>query len=345
MPQALGNLAVVGATGAVGRTFCALLDERGHLPASLTLLASARSAGTTIEVAGDRQTVAVLSEAALAGADWVVFAGPREVSARYAPLAVRAGAIVVDNSSAFRLEPGVPLVVPEVNAGDLATHQGLIANPNCSTALLTLAMAPLHQRWRIERAVVCTYQAASGAGGRALQELREQSSAVLAGRPAQPSVFPHPLAFNLFSHDSPIDTEGSNREEAKLVAETRKILHAPALALAATCVRVPVFRAHTEAVHLTFAEPVAVDDARATLAAAPGLRLVDDRKANHFPMPIEATDGDDVLVGRVRRDASVPDDRGLALLLCGDQLRKGAALNALQIMECLGRQYATGNRQ
>jgi aspartate-semialdehyde dehydrogenase len=232
------------------------------------------------------------------------------------------------------MDPDVPLVVPEINADALGEAK-IIANPNCSTIIMNMAVWPLHQRRSVKRIVVSTYQAASGAGWQAMQELEEQSRDILAGRPAAPKVFPHAIAFNLFSHNTTIGTDGYNVEESKMILETRKIFRAPELAITATCIRVPVLRAHSESINITFAEPMSEQEAREVLSAAPGVTVVDDRANNHFPMPIEASGRDDVLVGRIRQDASQPDGRGIDLFVSGDQLRKGAALNAVQIAEAL----------
>ena len=233
------------------------------------------------------------------------------------------------------MDDGVPLVVPEINPGDLERHSGVIANPNCSTIILDVAIWPLHRVNRIRRAVVSTYQAISGAGARAMAELEEQTREVLAGNPASPRELPHQTAFNLFSHDSAIGAEGYCEEEEKMVRETRKIFHDDAIGIAPTCVRVPVMRAHSEAVNIEFEEPMSPERAREVLAAAPGIEIVDDPESNHFPMPIEASGRDEVLVGRIRRDISRSDGRGIELFVSGDQLRKGAALNAIQIAEAL----------
>jgi len=243
---------------------------------------------------------------------------------------------VIDNSSAFRMDPDVPLVVPEANAATLAGHRGIIANPNCVAAIATVALAPLHRAHTVRRVHAATYQAASGAGAAAMEELRASTAAYLRGETFTPTVLPHPYAFNLFSHNADIDpANGYNGEELKVVAETRRILGTPDLPIGITCIRVPVLRAHAIALTLEFAEPVTPDEARATLAAAPGLRLVDDPAANHFPMPSEASGGDDVLVGRIRTDLGDPSGRSLALFVVGDQLLKGAALNAVQIAELI----------
>jgi aspartate-semialdehyde dehydrogenase len=248
-------------------------------------------------------------------------------------VAARVGAVVIDNSSAFRMDPQVPLVVPEVNPQAAFTHRGLIANPNCTTILLTVALAPLATRRPIRRVVVSTYQSASGAGARAMEELRQLSRVVLEGGNPVSEVLPHSLAFNLFLHNSPLQANGYCEEELKMLNETRRILDLPDLRLSATCVRVPVLRAHSEAVNIEFEEPFPVEEARALLAAAPGVVLVEDFEANRFPMPTDVTGRDPVAVGRIRQDLSEPN--ALELWLCGDQIRKGAALNAIQIAELL----------
>jgi aspartate-semialdehyde dehydrogenase len=243
--------------------------------------------------------------------------------------------LVIDNSSAFRMDPAVPLVVPEINPQAAREHHSIIANPNCSAIVMAVVLWPLHRLSRVRRVVVCTYQAASGAGARALAELESQTRAVLAGEPPRPEVFPVPCAFNVFSHNSPIGEDGYNLEERKIIDEMRKIFGDPVLQIAPTCMRVPVMRAHTEALAIEFCEPMTVEQARAALAGAPGIRIVDDPARNHFPTPLEASGIDDVLVGRIRHDPSIPDHRGLQLICSGDQLRKGAALNAIQIAELL----------
>jgi aspartate-semialdehyde dehydrogenase len=248
-------------------------------------------------------------------------------------VAAAAGAVVIDNSSAFRLDPEVPLVVPEVNPEAALGHRGIIANPNCTTILLTLALAPLQARRPIRRVVVSTYQSASGAGARAMEELRKLSRTVLDGGEPVSEVLPHSLAFNLFLHNSPLQPSGYCEEELKMLHETRKIMGLPQLRLSATCVRVPVLRAHSEAVNIEFEQPFPVDEARALLAEAPGVELLEDFAANRFPMPTDVTGRDPVAVGRIRQDLSDPN--ALELWLCGDQIRKGAALNAVQIAELL----------
>jgi aspartate-semialdehyde dehydrogenase len=329
------HLAIVGATGAVGREFIDLLGRRKLRPRKVTLLASTRSAGTRIDFNGSCHTVTALSDDSFRGVDLAFFSAGGETSRRYAPLAVEAGAIVVDNSSAFRMDDDVPLVVPEINPQALRAHRGIIANPNCSTIIMVMAVWPLHAVNPIRRIVVSTYQAASGAGAAAMRELERQSRDHLDGRPIRPQVFPFPIAFNLFSHDSALDETGYNAEEVKMVNETRKLFGDPSVRITATCIRVPILRAHSEAINLTFERPITPDEARRVLSDAPGLRVVDSRDPQHFPMPIEASGLDEVLVGRIRQDLSQPDGRGLDLFVSGDQLRKGAALNAVQIAELL----------
>ncbi len=327
------RVALLGATGAVGAELLELLAQR-HFPlADLKLLASPRSAGTHLDFAGESLEVESVGEHSFKNIDLVFASAGASTSRAWAPQAVQAGAVVIDNSSAFRLDPHVPLVVPEVNPGALHGHRGIIANPNCTTILLCVAVWPLHRLSPIQRLVVATYQSASGAGARAMQEVKTQAQAILRGDSPPTEVFPYPLAFNLFPHNSKLNELGYCEEEMKIVHETRKIFAAPELRITATCVRVPVLRAHSEAVNVEFAEPFAVETAREVLANAPGVRLVENWQTNHFPMPLEASGQDEVLVGRIREDISRPG--GLDLWLCGDQIRKGAALNAIQIAELL----------
>jgi aspartate-semialdehyde dehydrogenase len=328
------SVALVGATGAVGAEFLKLLEARDFPLGSLRLLASARSVGKTIPFKGENLPVTELTEDAFSGCDIAFFSAGGSRSKQYAQAAVDAGAVVIDNSSAFRMTEGVPLVVPEVNPDDALAHNGIIANPNCSTILMVMVLAPLHQLRPLKRVVVSTYQAASGAGAAAMEELQTQTAELLAGKPPTPTIFPHPIAFNLFSHNTAIDDTGYNEEELKMVKETRKILHLPDLAVTATCIRVPILRAHSESVNIEFAgKRPTVDEARAALSAFPGVRVVDDRANNHFPMPMEATGRDETLVGRIREDLSNPN--ALDLFLAGDQILKGAALNGYQIAELL----------
>jgi aspartate-semialdehyde dehydrogenase len=328
------HVAIAGATGAVGTEFLHVLERHDFPIASLRLLASERSEGKRIRFAGEDLVVQRLTENAFEGVQIAFFSAGASRSRQFAPAAVRAGAVVIDNSSAFRMDPQVPLVVPEINIDDAQHHQGIIANPNCSTIIMLMAVAPLHRRWRAKRVVVSTYQAASGAGAQAMQELLDQTAAVLEGKEVTPRVLPHQIAFNLFSHNSAVNEYGYNEEEWKMIHESRKILHEPGLAITATCVRVPVLRAHSESINIEFAERrPSVDEARQALAECPGVKLVDDRERNHFPMPIEATDREEVLVGRIREDVSNP--MAMDLFVSGDQLLKGAALNAVQIAEAM----------
>jgi len=333
LPDGPLRVAILGATGAVGQELLDLLAERDFPVGSLIPLASPRSAGQPLQWQGQELTIQPVEAAAFNGVDLVLASAGGSVSKQWAPVAAAAGAVVIDNSSAFRLDPSVPLVVPEVNPEAAFGHQGIIANPNCTTILLTLALAPLQARRPIRRVVVSTYQSASGAGARAMEELRNLSRTVLEGGEPVSAVLPHSLAFNLFLHNSPLQPNGYCEEELKMLNETRKIMAMPELRLSATCVRVPVLRAHSEAVNIEFEQPFPVDEARALLAAAPGVELLEDFEANRFPMPTDVTGRDPVAVGRIRQDLSDPN--ALELWLCGDQIRKGAALNAIQIAELL----------
>jgi len=334
------RVAILGATGAVGQELLQLLGERRFPVAELVPLASARSAGQTLTWQDQQLQVQPVTAEAFAGVDLVLASAGGSVSKQWAPVAAAGGAVVIDNSSAFRLDPSVPLVVPEVNPQAAFDHRGIIANPNCTTILLTLALAPLQARRSIRRVVVSTYQSASGAGARAMEELQRLSRTVLDGGEPVSEVLPHSLAFNLFLHNSPLQANGYCEEELKMLNETRKIMALPDLRLSATCVRVPVLRAHSEAVNIEFEQPFPVDEARALLAAAPGVELLEDFEANRFPMPTDVTGRDPVAVGRIRQDLS--DPKALELWLCGDQIRKGAALNAIQIAELLLTSPANG---
>ena len=339
------RVAIVGATGAVGREFLGLLASRGFPLDSLRPLASARSAGSTVEFRGSPLTVEAIGPDAFDGVDLVLSSAGGSVSLATSPDAVEAGATVIDNSSAYRMDPAVPLVVPEVNGDELDAFErpGVIANPNCSTIIMLVPLQPLRERWGVRRVVVSTYQAASGAGAAAMDELESQTRDALDGKPAEPRVFSQPCAFNVFSHDSDVSLEtGRNVEEQKMIDETRKIWGDPDVEVSPTCVRVPVLRAHAESIHVELAEPAREADVRAALGAQPGVRLADDRAANRFPTSLTAAGGDDVLVGRVRPAATRPDPgdppgahRRYELFVCGDQIRKGAALNAVQIAERL----------
>lgn len=327
------NVAIAGVTGAVGQELLKVLEKRNFPVAGLILLASSRSVGKKIQFRGRTYTVQELARDAFKDVDIALFSAGGARSKAFAPAAVGTGAVVVDNSSAFRMDPEVPLVVPEINAGDIKNHRGIIANPNCTTILANLAVWPIHQHVRVKRMVIATYQAVSGAGARAIDELESQTKDYLSGKKPSPKVFRHPIAFNLFSHDSEIDADGYSQEEIKVIRETRKIFHDDRIGISPTTVRVPIFRAHAEAIHLELEGEVSVDEIRQLLSKAPGIRLVDDREANYFPMPQEVSGQDDVLVGRIRRDLDLKN--GLNLFVCGDQLLKGAALNAVQIAEKL----------
>ncbi|MEM9904583.1 MAG: aspartate-semialdehyde dehydrogenase [Cyanobacteria bacterium P01_D01_bin.44] len=332
MPETY-RVAIVGATGAVGTELIQLLESRDFPVEALKLLASERSAGSTLVFKGKPVLVEAMDEQSFKGIDLVLASAGGSVSRQWAPIAVKAGAVVIDNSSAFRMDPDVPLVVPEVNPDDVLTHRGIIANPNCTTILMSVAIWPLHQVQPIQRVVVSTYQSASGAGARAMEEMKQQARAILDEQAPKTDIFPYPLAFNLFAHNSPLSDQGYCQEELKMVNETRKIFGQPDLRVTATCIRVPVLRAHSEAINLEFSSPFAVNQARELLQKAPGVHLVEDWQANYFPMPMEASGQDDVLVGRIRQDLSHPN--ALELWLSGDQIRKGAALNAVQIAELL----------
>lgn len=332
MPKSY-RVAILGATGAVGAELLSLLAQRQFPLASLKLLASPRSAGRKIEFQGELLPVEATTEGCFDNIDLVLASAGASTSLEWTPKAVEAGAVVVDNSSAFRMDPQVPLVIPEINPQATVQHQGIVANPNCTTILMAMAVWPLHQIQPVQRVIVSTYQSASGAGARAMEELKTQARAIVNEEQPSAEIFPYPIAFNLFPHNSPLNSQGYCEEEMKMVNETRKIFDVPDLRLSATCVRVPVLRAHSEAVNLEFKKPFAVEKAREAIGRSPGVRLVENWQQNYFPMPIEATGIDEVLVGRIRQDISHPC--GLELWLCGDQIRKGAALNAVQIAELL----------
>ena len=327
------RLAVVGATGAVGQEILRTLERRQFPVSSIKVLASARSVGKKVAFAGKHLVIEELNDAAFEGVDYALFSAGATRSRQFAAACKKAGAVMIDNSSAFRMRPDVPLVVPEINAGDLANHDGIIAVPNCSAIILGVPLWPLHQAAHIERIIVSTYQSASGAGAQAMAELESQTRAYAAGQPLERSVFPHQIAFNVFSHNTAIAENGYNEEENKVIEETRKIFHEPALPIVATCIRVPVLRAHSESIVIETKRPLSPEKAREILSKAPGVKLVDNVEKNHFPMPIEASGQHDVLVARIRRDLSNP--KGLALFVAGDQLLKGAAWNAVQILEYL----------
>ncbi|MGH8326729.1 MAG: aspartate-semialdehyde dehydrogenase [Steroidobacteraceae bacterium] len=329
-------VAVVGATGAVGAELIRCLETRRFPLAQLRLYASARSAGKTLTFRNEPVAVRELTQGALRGVDIALFSAGSGISRRHAPIAAADGTLVVDNSSAFRMDPAVPLVIPEINGAAAAGHKGLIANPNCSTIISITPLWPIHRVNRIRRMIVATYQAASGAGAAAMEELRESTRAHLEGRAFENKVLPHPYAFNLFSHNSAIDPEtGYNEEERKVVHETHKIFADDSILISATCVRVPVLRAHSIAIHFECERPITPEAVRDIVATAPGVELVDDPERNYFPMPKDASGRDPILVGRIRRDTSDPSGRSVAMFIAGDQLLKGAALNAVQIAELL----------
>jgi aspartate-semialdehyde dehydrogenase len=329
------NVAIMGATGAVGTEFLRLLEERDFPMTSLKLLASSRSKGKKLKFKGEDLVVEETTENSFEGIDLVLASAGGEYSKRFNPFAVKAGAVVVDNTSAFRMDPEVPLVIPEVNPEAIKTHKGIIANPNCSTIIMNVPVWPLHQVNPLKRVVVSTYQAASGAGAAAMQELADGAQAFLNNEPFEPKVLPHPAAFNVFNHNSDVAENGYNEEENKMILETRKIFSCPEIQISATCVRVPVMRAHSESINLEFTNPMTEQQVRDALADAPGVKIVDDRKNSYFPMPLDATDKNDILVGRIREDKSLDGGVGIDLFVSGDQIRKGAALNAVQIAELL----------
>ena len=329
-------MAIVGATGAVGVELMRCLEERRFPLAELRLFASARSAGKMLEFRGQPLTVRELGADSFRGVQLALFSAGSATSKRFAPIAVAAGATVVDNSSAFRMDPQVPLVVPEINPQMIRAHRGIIANPNCSAIISITPLWPVHRANRITRLVLATYQAASGGGAAAMQELRESTRAYLEGRSYENKVLPHPYAFNLFSHNTRIDpVTGYNEEETKVIQETRKIFGDEQMRISATCVRVPVLRAHSVAISFECERPITPAEVRALLEDAPGVKLVDDRERYYFPMPRDASGQDAILVGRIRQDLSDPSGRSIALFVAGDQLLKGAALNAVQIAEAL----------
>src|SRR6476659_4363390 len=329
-------VAIAGVTGAVGAEFIATMDRRGFPVRRLKPLASARSAGRTIEFRGQTITVEELNERSFEGVDIALFSAGGGISRKFAPVAVEAGAVVVDNSSAFRMDPNVPLVIPEINAHRIRDHKGIIANPNCAAITALVPLWPIHRNNRIKRVIIATYQAASGAGAAAMEELVESTRANLNGQIYAPKVMPHPYAFNLFNHNTAVDPDtGYNDEETKVIKETRKIFEDDRIAVGVTCVRVPVLRAHCEAITFECEKPITEDQVRAILSRAPGVKIVDDRAKNYFPMPIDASGQDDVLVGRIRKDLSDPTGHSISMFVSADQLLKGAALNAIQIAELL----------
>jgi aspartate-semialdehyde dehydrogenase len=329
-------VAIAGVTGAVGAEFIATMDKRRFRVGKLKALASARSAGKRLGFRGEEIVIEELTADSFAGVDIALFSAGSGVSKKFAPFAVKAGAVVIDNSSAFRMEPDVPLVIPEINASRIREHKGIIAVPNCAAITALVPLWPIHRQNRIRRVIISTYQAASGAGAAAMEELVESTRANLRGEVYPPKVMPHPYAFNLFSHNTAIDPQtGYNGEETKVIHETRKIFEDENIAVGVTCVRVPVLRAHCAAITFECAKPISETRVRNILAGAPGVRLVDDRTGNYFPMPVDASGEDEVLAGRIRQDLSDPSGHSISMFVAADQLLKGAALNAVQIAELL----------
>lgn len=327
------HVAIVGATGAVGVEFLKVIARRKFPVGKLTLLASARSAGKTMEFQGEKIAVQELREDSFNGVDVALFSAGASISKKYAPFAVQAGAVVVDNSSAFRMDETVPLVIPEINGADISKNRGIIANPNCTTAITLMGLWPLHQAFGVKRIVAASYQAVSGTGAQAIEELRQQVDAIAAQPPREitKKVYPHQIAFNVLPHvDSFLET-GYTKEEMKMQNEGRRIMHLPDFRASVTCVRVPVYRAHSVAVNAEFEQPVSVEKAREVLSNSPGVKLVDDPAQNQYPLPLAVAEKDECEVGRLRLDCAL--DNGLAFWIAGDQLLKGAALNAVQIAE------------
>ena len=329
------TVAVVGATGVVGRTMIQVLRERGFPVGELRLMASGRSAGSTVSVAGGTHDVIEAVPDAFDGVDIALFSAGASVSESLAPAAVAHGATVIDNSSAWRMQPGVPLVVSQVNPDDAALHEGIVANPNCSTMQLVPVLMAIRDAVGIERVVVDTYQSVSGTGGDAIAELEGQVRAHAAGEPLTASVYPHQIAFNAVPEIDVFLDNGYTKEEWKVVTESRKILHLPDLRISCTAVRIPVFTSHSEAVHVETRDPISPERARELFAAVPGVVVQDDPAGHVYPLAIEAAGRDEIFVGRVRRDPSIPDGRGLALWVVSDNLRKGAATNAVEIAQLL----------
>jgi aspartate-semialdehyde dehydrogenase len=327
------RVAIVGATGAVGGEFLRVLERRNFPVASLRAFSSARSAGKELQFQNETIRVEELTEKSFRGVDIALFSAGGETSRKFAPIAQSAGTVVIDNSSAFRMDPGVPLVIPEINGEDARQHRGLIANPNCTAAIALMAIYPLHRAFGVERVFASSYQAVSGSGARAIGELKAQVMAAAQGLESAPQVYPHQIAFNVLPHVDVFEASGYTREEMKFQNEARKIMHLPNFRASVTCVRVPVYRAHSVAVNAQFEKKVSVEQAREILAKAPGLELTDEPQNNRYPMPLSVAGKDNCEVGRVRLDCAL--ENGLAFWVSGDQLLKGAALNAVQIAELL----------
>jgi aspartate-semialdehyde dehydrogenase len=325
------HVAIVGATGAVGLEMIQTLEKRHFPVGQLTLLASARSVGKTLPYLGRQIPVKELTKDSFKGIDIALFSAGSDISKKFAPIAAQAGCVVVDNSSAFRMDDAVPLVVPEINSSDIKNHHGIIANPNCTTAITLMALYPLHQAFGVTRIFASSYQAVSGTGAKAIEELKRQVAQVVAGQPVTREVYPHQIAFNVLPHVDVFLPNGYTKEEIKMENEGRKIMHHPAFRASVTCVRVPVYRAHSVAVSAEFERPVSLAAARAALLKAPGLDVVDDPEKKEYPLPLNATGKYNCQVGRLRLDCAL--DNGLCFWVAGDQLLKGAALNAVQIAE------------
>lgn len=325
------HVAVVGATGAVGIEMIQTLEKRQFPVGKLTLLASARSVGKKLKFKGEEITVQELTKDAFAGIDIALFSAGGSISREFAPVAAKAGCVVVDNSSAFRMDDQVPLVVPEINGADVRWHKGIIANPNCTTAITLMALFPLHQAFGCRRIFASSYQAVSGTGAKAIVELRRQVDQLVHGQAVTREVYPHQIAFNVLPHVDSFLPSGYTKEEMKMENEGRKIMHHPGFRASVTCVRVPVYRAHSVAVSAEFEKPVTVEAAREVLGRAPGLKVIDDPAKNEYPLPLYLAEQYDCAVGRIRKDCAM--DNGLAFWVAGDQLLKGAALNAVQIAE------------
>ena len=325
------HIAVVGATGAVGIEMIKTLEKRNFPVGKLTLLASARSAGKKLKFRGEDITVQELTKDGFEGIDIALFSAGSSISKEYAPIAAQTGCVVVDNSSAFRMDEKVPLVIPEINAGDVKLHKGIIANPNCTTAITLMALYPLHQAFAVKRIFASSYQAVSGTGAKAIEELKRQVDQLVKGQQATKEVYPHQIAFNVLPHVDSFLQDGYTKEEMKMQNEGRKIMHHPTFTASVTCVRVPVYRAHSVAVNAEFEKPASVESARAALKKAPGLQVIDEPTKNEYPLPLFMAEQYDCAVGRIRKDCAM--ENGLAFWVSGDQLLKGAALNAVQIGE------------
>jgi aspartate-semialdehyde dehydrogenase len=325
------KVAILGATGMVGQEFIKVLEQRNFPMDSVALLASDRSAGRKMFVGHHETVVEEATPTSFEGIDIALFSAGADISRYFSPIAAQSGAVVIDNSAAFRMDPKVPLVVPEINVEDIKWHKGIIANPNCSTIQMVVALYPLHKVNPIKRIIAATYQSVSGTGSAAVEELTEQARQVLDGQTAVPHVYPHQIAFNLLPEIDVFLDNAYTKEEWKLVEETRKIMHAEDIAISAVCVRVPVFIGHSEAIHIEFSNPMSPDEARRILAQAPGVKVLDDPAISLYPQPWSAAGTDDVYVGRIHRDASNPC--GLVMWVVADNIRKGAALNAVQIAE------------